>query len=58
MKKTLQEINIFTDEGKLLMAALAHITTTTHTDKTPDEVVEELSIKAEDMFSKGENTDD
>lgn len=64
---TLHEINIETNEGKLLIAALAHITTTTHTNKNPDEVIRELADRAESIFtppiqginiSKGENTDD
>lgn len=46
----LQNINLATIEGRLLLAALAIITTTTHTDKTPDEVIGELDLKQKDMY--------
>ena len=38
----LNQIDTTTEEGKLLMAALATITTTTARDKTPYEVINEL----------------
>ena len=50
MTQTLNEINYQTDEGKLLMAALAIITTECRTNKTPDEVIEELNKLSEHMF--------
>lgn len=50
MKRTLHEIDTKLEEGRLLFAALAHITTTTHTDKTPDEVLNELANVAEALF--------
>ena len=39
----LNQINTETDEGKLLMTALAKITTTTETDKTPNQVIKKLN---------------
>jgi len=37
-------------EGKLLMAAIAKITTESQTDKTPDEVILQLNELSEKMF--------
>ncbi len=37
--KTINDINTKTEEGKMLFAALAKITTESQTDKTPDEVL-------------------
>lgn len=37
-------------EGRLLMAAIAKITTESQTDKTPDEVLEQLNILQKKMF--------
>ncbi len=39
----LKQINTETEEGKMLMAALAKITTESQTDKTPYEVLEQLN---------------
>ena len=50
MISTLQEINYQTDEGQLLMAALAIITTELRTNKTPDEVIKELNELSKHMF--------
>lgn len=50
MAQTLNEINYQIDEGKLLMAALAIITTECRTNKTPDEVITELNKLSEHMF--------
>lgn len=41
--KDITEINTETEEGKMLMAALAKITTESQTDKTPYEVLEQLT---------------
>jgi hypothetical protein len=46
----LNEINYSINEGRLLMAALAIITTECRTNKTPDEVIEELNKLLEHMF--------
>ena len=35
----LQEINTTTEEGKLLIAAIAKISTESQADKTPDEII-------------------
>jgi len=39
----LEQINTKTEEGKMLLAALAKITTESETDKTPYEVIEQLN---------------
>ena len=54
MIQTLNEINYQNNEGRLLMAALAIITTELRTDKTPDEVISELNQRADDMFQTAE----
>jgi hypothetical protein len=46
----LNEINYSINEGRLLMAALAIITTECRTNKTPNEVINELNQRADDMF--------
>ena len=43
MITNLKQINTETEEGKMLMAALAKITTESQTDKTPYEVLEQLN---------------
>ena len=50
MIQELNEINYQINEGRLLMAALAIITTECRTNKTPDEVIGELNQRADDMF--------
>jgi hypothetical protein len=50
MIQTLNEINYQNNEGRLLMAALAIITTELRTNKTPEEVISELNQRADDMF--------
>jgi hypothetical protein len=50
MIQQLNEIDYKTNEGRLLMAALAIITTELRTDKTPDEVISELNQRANNMF--------
>jgi hypothetical protein len=50
MIQDLNEINYQINEGRLLMAALAIITTECRTDKTPNEVISELNQRADDMF--------
>ena len=39
----LEQINTKTEEGKMLLAALAKITTESETDKTAYEVIEQLN---------------
>ena len=47
----IKQINTDTEEGKMLMAALAKITTESQTDKTPYEVLEQLnSLKNQMAF--------
>ncbi len=50
MIQDLNEINYSINEGRLLMAALAIITIECRTNKTPDEVIEELNKLSEHMF--------
>ena len=45
----LEQINTETEEGKMLMAALAKITTESQTDKTPYEVLEQLNKLKDNM---------
>jgi len=46
------EINTSTIEGRLLLAALATITTLSHTSNTPEEVIAALNNLSKAMFSK------
>ncbi len=47
---TINDINTKTHEGRLLMAALATITTEGQSDKTPDEALERLVWMAGEMY--------
>lgn len=47
----LNEIDTNTEEGRLLLVAIAKITTSTHTDKTPNEVIAHLRDLSIHMFS-------
>ena len=48
----INDIDTTTIEGKLLLASLAIITTESQTDKTPDEVIEQINILAQKMDIK------
>lgn len=50
MIQELNEINYSINEGRLLIAALAIITNECRTNKTPNEVINELNQRADDMF--------
>ena len=50
MINDLNEISIKSFEGRLLMAALAKLTTESQTDKTPYEVIGQLNLLANEMF--------
>ncbi len=52
--KSINEILTITPEGKLLLAAMAKITTESQTDKEPDEVLEQLNKLADEMFKDQE----
>ena len=54
MIQDLNEINYSINEGRLLMAALAIITTECRTNKTPYQVIEELNHRADEMFQVSE----
>ncbi|CAB5218603.1 hypothetical protein UFOVP213_36 [uncultured Caudovirales phage] len=54
MIQELNEINYSINEGRLLMAALAIITTECRTNKTPNEVINELNQLADEMFQVAE----
>jgi len=56
--KTINDILTITPEGKLLLAAIAKITTESQTDKTPDEVLEQLNKLAEEMFKDQKDSED
>lgn len=45
----LDDINRTTEEGRLLLAALAKITTESQTDRTPWEVLQQLNDLADQM---------
>ena len=48
--KDLNDINTETEEGKMLIAALAKITTESQTDKTPYEVLEQITELKDKMY--------
>jgi len=48
----LNEIKVDKDEGKLLMASIVKITTESQTDKTPNEVIEQLNKLADKIDFK------
>lgn len=50
MIQDLNQISYYSHEGRLLMAALAMITTECRTNKTPYEVIEELNELSKHMF--------
>lgn len=50
MLKNLSAINTNCVEGRLLMAALAKLTTESQKDKTPDEVIQQCVELATDMY--------
>lgn len=50
MIESTNQINANTHEGRLLLAALAKLTTESQTDKTPDQVIGQLNGLAEKMF--------
>ncbi len=52
MINDLDDINYKTEEGKLLMAAIAKLTTESQTDKTPYEVIGQLNDLADGMFEE------
>ena len=54
MIQDLNEINYQINEGRLLMASLAMITTECRTNKTPNEVINELNQLADKMFQVSE----
>lgn len=51
----INEINTETIEGRLLLAAIAKITTESQTDKTPFEVIRQLNELGSEMFKKDDN---
>jgi hypothetical protein len=50
MIKTLNDINTSTEEGKLLLAALAKISAESQTDKTPYQILDQVKVLAEKMY--------
>lgn len=53
----IRNIDTRTKEGKLLMASMAILTTTSRTDKTPNEVLEEIKYLAMKMYDESYITD-
>jgi len=51
MIKDINEINTETEEGKLLIAALAKITTESQTDKTPYEVLKQVNDLKDQIYT-------
>ncbi len=51
----LNDINTETEEGKMLLAALAKITTESQTDKTPDQVIGQLNKLVDKMSFEERN---
>jgi len=49
---SISEVNLSTTEGKLLFAALAKITSESQTDKTPDEVLVQITELSKSMFEE------
>lgn len=47
--KDLYDIDRTTEEGRLLFTALAKITTESQTDKTPDEVLQQINNLADEV---------
>jgi len=54
MIETINDIDSSTEEGRLLIAALAKITTESQTDKEPDEVLSQVSKLAGDISNNGD----
>ncbi len=50
MKADLNTINTETEEGKMLLAAIAKITTESQTNKTPNQVIRQLNKLKKHMF--------
>lgn len=48
--KDINEINTGTEEGKLLIASLAKISTESQTDKTPDEILEQITKLKDEIY--------
>lgn len=55
MINDIKDIDTSTKEGKYLMMALALLTTTSRTDKTPWEVIEEVGKMVEHVFIKSKD---
>ena len=50
--KSISEIDTSHEHGKLLLAALAKISTESQTDKTPDQVLRQLNKLSKKMFKE------
>ncbi len=51
---TTNNINTSTKEGRYLLAAIAKITTESQTDKSPDDVLQQLDELQQEMFKDAE----
>jgi len=52
MKTDVNTINTNTEEGKMLLAAIAKISTESQTTKTPNQIIRQLNKLKNHMFSK------
>ena len=50
--KEIDDINTNTKDGELLLAAIAKISTESQTDKTPDEILQQLNVLTKQMFKE------
>jgi ssDNA-specific exonuclease RecJ len=53
----INKINTDTEEGQLLLMSLAELSGI-YTDKTPNDILESISLKHEHVFNGGENNDE
>ena len=54
---TLNQIDDNSEQGKLLLMAIAHITSHSRTTSTPDDVIEELNITRDFVYSEDNSND-
>lgn len=47
---SIQNINLSTDEGKLLAVALIKLSTESQTDKTFEQIIQQCKVLAKDLF--------
>lgn len=55
MKTDLNTINLETEDGKMLLAAIAKISTESQTNKTPNQIISQLNKLKNHMFTDQTN---